>query len=260
MKRKAYFGIAFLISISAIIAIGINSKSDDLDQQILPAKTEVRENNPKKVVDFDFEDQELGVAWIEVEAPEQLELHANFEERLTGEEAFEKNKCKSLVSAGFYTKENTPLGLFVSKGIMLEDQKQNNFINGFLTINYFDIPRITFEYPKDLLKIGLQSGPILIENSFDEQLSIINDENARRVVAAVTGENSLVFLIIYGKENVFDGPYLSDLPQVLKVIEEKIKIIFADAINLDGGTASAFYTDDFKLSELSPIGSYFCVK
>ena len=33
-----------------------------------------------------------------------------------------------------------------------------------------------------------------------------------------------------------------------------------DAINLDGGAASSFYTKNFSLTELSFVGSFFCVK
>jgi hypothetical protein len=41
-------------------------------------------------------------------------------------------------------------------------------------------------------------------------------------------------------------------------ISEKLGWSVTEAINLDGGTASAFYTDKVYLKELNPVGSAFC--
>ncbi|RJR30058.1 hypothetical protein C4564_01180, partial [Candidatus Microgenomates bacterium] len=107
---------------------------------------------------------------------------------------------------------------------------------------------------------ALQTGPVLVENGSAVELSLARDKQARRIVAAITGSNELVFVAIYSPGSSFDGPYLEDLPLIVNHISEELNLNIADAINLDGGTASAFYSENTHISELSPIGSFFCVK
>ena len=79
-------------------------------------------------------------------------------------------------------------------------------------------------------------------------------------MGVITGDNTLYFIIIYNENQVFDGPFLQDMPSVMSEIQKETGIVFADAINLDGGTASTFYSDEVNLSEMSPVGSFFCIK
>ena len=44
------------------------------------------------------------------------------------------------------------------------------------------------------------------------------------------------------------------------MFEEKTGIVFADVLNLDGGTASTFYSDSLQLPEAVISGSFFCLK
>jgi hypothetical protein len=53
---------------------------------------------------------------------------------------------------------------------------------------------------------------------------------------------------------------LSELPDILQRLEDKAGLKFVDALNLDGGAHSVFVTDEVSLTELSLIGSYFCLK
>ncbi len=53
---------------------------------------------------------------------------------------------------------------------------------------------------------------------------------------------------------------LVDLPEIVQAIIKKETIDVVDALNLDGGNHSAFYGNDTTLYELSPIGSFFCIK
>src|SRR5258708_5696859 len=132
----------------------------------------------------------------------------------------------------------------------------------YFLMEYFQL--ILWAYPvllaqfRDPLKLALQSGPILKENNEFKNLSIIDDHPARRIVMGVTGENKAVLMVIYKDGSSFDGPLLGNLPTVLKTFEEKSGTTLADAINLDGGGASAFYSGDTILTEASPVGSFFC--
>lgn len=210
-------------------------------------------------LDFEFKEEKFKAAWLKITNSEGITLFPNFNRKLTAEEAFNTNGCKSLVSGGFYTKEGKPVGLFVSNYNLLQKEKTSSLFNGVFSINDFNTPRISRKAPRDKLRLALQTGPLIVENSFQKSLSIKNDKPARRLVAAITGDNQVIFLIIYKADSVFSGPYLSELPDLTKLLEESLNFGIADAINLDGGTASAFYAEGLKIPELSPIGSYFCL-
>ncbi|KKW11013.1 MAG: hypothetical protein UY49_C0010G0009, partial [Microgenomates group bacterium GW2011_GWC1_49_7] len=78
------------------------------------------------------------------------------------------------------------------------------------------------------------------------------------MVAAKTGEGFL-FLTVYKEDSVFEGPLLADLPKVIQKINTEENLGIVDALNLDGGSASAFDNGETSLSELTPVGSLFCV-
>lgn len=196
------------------------------------------------------------VYWFESN-PSKLKLIPNFENPLTASEARVEYGCHALINGGFYTIENKPLGLFVNDEGKLESWHESSLLNGILTLNYLDTPRITRAEPKDSIRIGVQTGPFLKENGSYLDIKSSNDE-ARRSVALITGENKLYFAIIYNPKSQFLGPTLSELPGVLAEFEEKNGIEIADAINLDGGSTSSFYSQGFSLSEISFSGSFFC--
>ena len=85
--------------------------------------------------------------------------------------------------------------------------------------------------------------------------------NLRFVVSvAINFQNQVIFLIINNKEAPLQGPTLQELPGVLKEIEKDTNLNFVDALNLDGGAHSAFINETVTVTELSTIGSYFCVR
>jgi len=196
---------------------------------------------------------------FEVKEMDKLLLIPNFTEKLTSTTVQEKYDCKLLVNAGFYTEDNNPTGLFVSNRKTLKKWINNNLLNGVFSINDFLTPRITKVQPDDPLISAVQTGPVLIENNSTQKLALSSDKPSRRVVAATTGENSLYFMVIYNKDQVFDGPYLEDLPSLVAKVSEKEGVSIADAINLDGGKASVFYSVTENLSELTFVGGYFCL-
>ncbi|MCX6724478.1 MAG: hypothetical protein NTV20_00040, partial [Candidatus Shapirobacteria bacterium] len=55
------------------------------------------------------------------------------------------------------------------------------------------------------------------------------------------------------------GPLLADLPQIVGEIGETLGEDFKTALNLDGGTASAFLSQKKTIKEYTLIGSFFCL-
>src|SRR5581483_3881793 len=180
-------------------------------------------------------------AWFEADKIDELKLISNFEKKLTSSELISKNSCRFLSSAGFYGLDNKPIGLFISDKNKIGNYQDNNLFDGILSVNDMATPRITRNIPQDSLKIALQTGPILKENSFFQDLRIKGDKPSRRVIAGITGENKLFFVIVWDPKSEYSGPNLADLPHLLDGFEKETGIIFADAINMDGGSASSFY-------------------
>lgn len=192
--------------------------------------------------------------------PSQISLIPNFSERKNSEELVTEHACVRGVNGGFYTPSYAPLGLFVVDGEEFGRQSSSLLVNGFLGLRRDAAPFIGTTIPDGNHRFILQTGPLLFSNGNPLRLAINNDEHARRMTAALSDAGEFIFIALYTPESVFDGPLLSDVPSVLAAISAKESLSFSEAINLDGGSASAFYSGKQTLTELTPIGSFFCVK
>ena len=181
-----------------------------------------------------------------------LQLFSNLDEKQSAINLKQKYDCQILTSAGFYDTENQHLGWFQVNGIEMSPRQNNRLFDGFLSISSGRIdldfrPRLGADY-------GLQSGPMLVFDSKPLKLTIKDDQPRRRVVAALTGDNQLIFMVILSPDSNYAGPLLAETPKLVLGINQAITA----AINLDGGSASAFISQDIALKEYSPIGGYFC--
>lgn len=188
-----------------------------------------------------------------------IRLIPNFTKHVSSIEAIQTQKCAFLSSGGFYTPEDKPIGLFITKGIQLNPYEPNALFNGFFSVSDSGIASISAKPPQEHISFALQSGPILFTDGIPKKLVIRNDEPARRIVVAQTNSNNVVFMVMYASENTFEGPYLAHIPQHLKEIERVTHLSFVNALNLDGGSASAFITKNLSITELTQVGSFFCV-
>lgn len=258
MKKYLWFlgALVFIIAAFGVFSIRPETKVLGTNSVESPAPTPEYKNQ----VTFDFNGKRITGVWYKVADPFNLYLVANFNDKKSAVDVFEAKNCRFLSDAGFYMKDSTPTGLFISEGTQIKGFYENKLFDGVLSVNYLGTPRITRVVPGDNLRIAVQTGPILKENIDYQNLIISEDKEARRVIAGVTGTNELYFVVFYEKISAYLGPNLSDMPEVLRMFERNSGITFADAINLDGGSASAFYTEGFSLSELSPVGAFFCEK
>jgi uncharacterized protein YigE (DUF2233 family) len=249
MKKTVAWLLA-LILIIAIVIVSQNQNSPSISQNSLPVTA-----NPNQV-ELDVNNQKILAAWFKTNA-KNISLYPNFTENLTASQAVVKYSCKSLSNGGFYSKENKPLGLFISNNKTTQNFISSSLFNGFFVINN-NTPLISNEIPENP-DTALQTGPIIYQNSLPSKLKITSDKYSRRVVAAINDKNEVIFIVFYDPNSVFNGPYLGDLPDALKQFSVKQKENIISAINLDGGAASTFATDEFFLNELSPVGSFFCI-
>lgn len=202
--------------------------------------------------------KEIVASWYVVSQPVKLILMSNLQHKQTAQTIFDNQNCKFLVSSGFYDIDDTHIGLFQFKDEQTSPLQSNELLNGFLTVNSFGTPMVADTLSDDDLYLALQSGPLIYQNGQKIKLNLSSDKHSRRIIAVVTGKNELLFIALYSNKQIFDGPYLSEVPNLLDTFVNKTGISIADAVNLDGGKASAFLSDDFSLTELSIIGGYFC--
>ena len=202
-----------------------------------------------------WKDKTYRFAWFKAEDLEKLNLYPNTEAK-TSQSLIDTHQCRFLSNGGFYQPDHQPLGWLVSQGQELSAPIISRLLDGFLAINHQAV--IDFTQSEDPVRSAVQSGPMLVFESAPLNLNIANDELRRRVVALLTVDQQLMFLSVVGQGSELSGPYLTDLPNLVLAISGQLRLSVATAINLDGGTASAFYTDQVYLKELNPVGNIWC--
>lgn len=213
---------------------------------------------PSESLDIDNNGSVYRVAWLEIHDPSTLSLIPNFTQKRTARSLVDNKECAKVVNGGFYTKDNQPTGLFTSQGTTIRSSIPNALLNGFFIVDQNNRAFIQTIPPDTSLRIGLQTGPILISEGKTVKLAIRDDEPARRVIVGITQKGAVVFLVVYDPDNPWSGPKLADTPEILSNIMASLQL--TDALNLDGGSASAFFRGDLSLEELTSVGSFFCTR
>lgn len=262
--KKIFFIILFaiFISVSLIILKARNETIEGKKREIVNTTSPSITPLPPDTTEIIFSDKKYLVSWIIVEDITKLSLYSNLENKDSTWALAEKNKCKNLVNGGFYTEDDKPLGLLIVNGETIEERKENSFIPEiFYATNdgKFEIGSQLQVFSNEKIRFALQTGPLLIDSGKPRKLRIKNDEFARRIVVGITSNKQIIFLAVFSGEENFKGPYLIDLPEIINQFQIKSGIGIQKAINLDGGSASAFFSNYLSLGEFTYIGSYFCI-
>lgn len=255
---KKFIGSVFVLIIFLFLGLFFRNKlinrNESFDQRVLGFPEE-----NKKEININFNNSLYRVNWYEVNNIDNLTLTVN-SGKYTSSEFIKNNNCKFLSSGGYYKSDFSPTGFLISEYKEMSSFVASSLADGIFSVNDFATPRITRSVPRDRLRLALQAGPFLKENGEYINLSLRNDEEARRVVVGVTGENKAIFMIIYNPNSALIGPFLKDLPQVISEFEKETGITFADLVNLDGGSPTVFATESKNLPESTLVGSFFCIK
>ncbi len=225
--------------------------------QIIPTPTQTVENSKPKVM---LNGKAYAYDYFLVSDVSKISLIPNFTAKLDARTLIEQNNCKAAINGGFYDTAYKPLGLFISDGTIQYESISSRLFNGFIWISKSGDSGIANNEPFGNLRIALQTGPLLLMNGTPLPLAIQNDEGRRRMVAAINNKNEMIFLSVFREEATFEGPLLATLPAVVSKINTQENLHVTDAVNLDGGSASVFYTSDFTLRELTTAGSLFCLR
>lgn len=265
MKKWTIFISIIIVGISAFFYFF--PKKNNLNQSLTTSvlsKTDESSNAPSPIklqeqsLVITIDKTPIRISW-EFVNPEKIDIHSNLIDKKLSEEIWKDSNCKTLANGGFYTKENTHLGLFVENYYLITPKIESSTLNGFFWIDK-NVPNIEEDFLNALPRIAIQSGPILFLNGKPQILSINNDEPNRRIVAAITSDRQLIFLAFYRDGEIYQGPLLEEMPKIIDLFKKQINIDIIDAINLDGGSASFFVSKYERLNELKYVGSYFCEK
>jgi len=216
---------------------------------------------PKPQVEFPtvtFEDKTYTYVVSDTVAGTKLALIPNHEDQKMSGELMMDNNCRTGVNGGFYGEDGKPLGWMVSEGREIRKEISSRLFNGFLWVSEGGKTEITVEKPQQPVEHALQTGPVLALDGKPAQLAMAKDKPARRMVALITAAKQLKFASIYYTDNPLLGPELGNMPAILQKMD--IGGTIEAAINLDGGTASAFHSPQVDLDELVTVGSWWCVK
>ncbi|OGM24683.1 hypothetical protein A3D00_02435 [Candidatus Woesebacteria bacterium RIFCSPHIGHO2_02_FULL_38_9] len=249
--KKIIIALLFVIFVSA----GLSTLGVFRRQNVATPASIINNPTPTEII----KNKKYKSQLITVDDPSGLYLYPNYEEQANSKDLINKNSCKSFVNAGFYSKDSSPLGLLISQGKLINKDRKSELFNGYFSVTSESGVFITDSVPRNEVRIALQSGPILIKDFSPQILKLKQDEEARRVVVATDKSGKIYFMVFYSEDSFFSGPFLKDLPQIVEDFERDSNLKFDNALNLDGGSASAFYSEDFFLSELNHVGSFFCI-
>lgn len=247
MTRK----VVFLIVLSGLIWWWLQ-KDPQSDLNESPAPSIVTNTQGTEVTTT----QGTYVVYVQKINPNNVTLIPNFTEKKSSKTLTLENECDYGINGGFYTADDKPLGLFHGGTIDQRTVHTESLFNGFLykaNGGDFGITSEDFNFRDTSMEFMFQSGPLV---SPQTNLQIRSDEQARRMVVARAG-TTYYFIGITEEENTNNGPYLEELPDVLASLNLSID----QALNLDGGAASAFKSENgVHLGEVLPIGSFLCGK
>jgi uncharacterized protein YigE (DUF2233 family) len=139
------------------------------------------------------------------------------------------------VNGGYFDPEDAPVGLLVSEGRVLAPLRKAKLLSGvlFATRNRVDVVRATRFSMSDKIKSALQCGPLLVEHG--GPVAGLNDSrSARRTFAAVDGNGRAAL-------GVCSAVSLAELGRILCLTNTAGKMKIVRALNLDGGSSSAFW-------------------
>ena len=253
MKYLLGFGLIVIVSIGLIKSfsnpvppsplIGITIKPESTKALQMKSRIISYGNNEYRLV-------------YEPLAGREILLIPNFNEKQLSSSIIETHKCTIASSAGFYTTENTPLGLFKIDGVELGTNKNNSsLLTGYLYISNNGTIMIESTY-RDDFSTALQSGPLFTKA---QTFTSKQDEHARRIVIIADTAGEYYLASLYQDSNNFSGPLLSEIPRILYSADSPLSV--NKILNLDGGSASFFYNgSDKSVSELVPVGGVICVR
>lgn len=150
-------------------------------------------------------------------------------------EAMRREGCEAGVNGGFFHADGTPLGLMVSGGHVVHPMERARLLSGVLAVTAEKPFLLRYgEYRfGSRTRDGLQAGPFLVDRGA-AVTGLENRKRERRTVVATDGHHRWAIMAC--------GPVgLADLAGILAGGEAAVGFKVSRALNLDGGSSTAFW-------------------
>lgn len=245
-----------IVIVVAIVLINLGNQRESSLLAIPSPSSQISTYVPIKLT---YKDRTYHIYIEKITVPEQLLLIANFDAKKFAQVLYEEHNCQIGINGGFYTTENTPLGLFYTDSYWINQTTHSaSLFNGFVS-GGLDGSVVLATNPETAgtARFIFQSGPLFTPST---KLSIINDEPERRALIGQTTAKETYILLITEEKNTFGGPLLAELPALIGIYNDKADEPLQTLVNLDGGSASTFINSEVAIEELTPIGSFLCMK
>jgi hypothetical protein len=156
------------------------------------------------------------------------------EPRIDLSEMMPRENCLAGVNGGYFDPEYRPLGLLIADGQAIAPLRQARLLSGILTAvgNKIQIARTSEFAPKQKIDTAIECGPMVVDLAKTVR-GLEATRPARRTFAAVAGDSRAAL-------GFCSDVTLADLALILgSQFARDFKI--QRAINLDGGSSSAFW-------------------
>jgi exopolysaccharide biosynthesis protein len=164
-------------------------------------------------------------------------------------------RCLAGVNGGYFNEQFSPLGLRIANGQMIAPLQRARLITGVLAASSRGVQIVrSREFSRRLgVTAAIQCGPFLVDRG--QPISGLNDSHlARRTFAATTTSNRALL-------GVCSGISLAELSKILANTSLAEDLRIERALNLDGGSSSAFWFarengSAFSIPEQKPVRDF----
>ena len=146
-----------------------------------------------------------------------------------------QENCLAGVNGGYFDPDYAPIGLLISGGKMIAPLQRARLLTGVLSVSPrgVQILRVREFSRKQKLDAAIQCGPFLVDQG-QRVRGLEETRTARRTFAAVDGVDRAAL-------GFCSAVSLSDLAKVLAALRLAENFKIQRALNLDGGSSSAFW-------------------
>ncbi len=161
------------------------------------------------------------------------------------------------VNGGYFDPEDAPVGLLVSDGRTLAPLRKAKLLSGVLSASAsrVEIVRASHFEMSPKIRSALQCGPLLVERA-TPVAGLNATRPARRTFAAVDGQGRVAL-------GVSSAVSLAELAKILSRPKAAGEMKIVRALNLDGGSSSAFWFAGqekvFSLPEMKTVRDFVAI-
>jgi uncharacterized protein YigE (DUF2233 family) len=173
-------------------------------------------------------------------------------------QAMRQERCLVGVNGGYFDPDYAPIGLLISDGKIIAPLQRARLLTGVLTASPrgVQILRMREFSRQQKINAAIQCGPFLVD--LGQRVRGLDDARAARRTFAATGTDDRVELGVCSEIS------LAKLAQILATMRAADEVKIQRALNLDGGSSSAFWfaqenASTFSIPEQKPVRDFVAV-